>query len=325
MEIKIESHLWTLGSFVEKVVPEGFYDDMELDKKLEIMSKIKGLDELMIFYPVYPLPSEPEKLIKKLENYNLKVGNLYIDNASNQKWKNGAFSSYEEFIRADNLKLCKEGIDFAKEIKANSVLLWPAHDGFDYPFQVDYKECWGHLVESLREIGEYNKNMKIALEYKSKDPRQRQLVSNVGKVMMLLNDVGLENIGSVVDTGHAFMAQESIAESLIILDTHNKLFQIHLNENYRDSDPDLVFGTINFWENLEFFYFLSKTKFKGSLEIDIASPRGDRAKLLALGIKNILKYKKLAEKLIEHSDEIDKNLKGFNFEDNMDLITDILF
>jgi len=29
----------------------------------------------------------------------------------------------------------KDAIDLSKEIGADSILLWPAHDGFDYPFR----------------------------------------------------------------------------------------------------------------------------------------------------------------------------------------------
>jgi xylose isomerase len=221
--------------------------------------------------------------------------------------------------------LVKESIDFGKEIGADSVLLWPAHDGFDYPFQTDYRDGWKYLVESLQEIGEYNKNTKIAVEYKSKDPRQKQYVSNVGKTMMLINDVGLDNVGGVIDIGHALMAQESLAESLTILDMHNKLYQIHLNENYKDADPDMIFGTINFWEILEFFYYLNQTDFEGWSSIDIIAPRDDRAKALEVGVKIIYKYQKMAEKLLTHSKEIDDNLKNTHFVNNAELITDLLF
>ena len=143
--------------------------------------------------------------------------------------------------------------------------------------------------------------------------------------MMLLNEVNLENVGAALDTGHALMANESLAESLIILDTNDKLFQIHLNDNYKDADPDLIFGTINFWEILEFFYFLNKTDFEGWSSIDTVSPRDDRIKSLKLSSKITWKYKEMADKLTKHSDEIDKNLKGYHFADNMNLITDILF
>ncbi|MFH1918350.1 MAG: TIM barrel protein [Planctomycetota bacterium] len=161
--------------------------------------------------------------------------------------------------------------------------------------------------------------------YYSKDPRQGHYVSNVGKLMMLLDDVGLDNVGGVLDVGHALMAQESLAESLTILDMHDKLYQIHLNENYKDADPDLIFGTINFWEILEFFYYLNKTDFRGWSSIDIIVPRDDRVRSLEVGVKLVHKYQALAERLLAHSDEIDGNSRACRFVDNIDLITDLLF
>lgn len=98
-----------------------------------------------------------------------------------------------------------------------------------------------------------------------------------------------------------------------------------MNENYKDADPDLIFGTINFWEILEFFYYLNKTDFEGWSSIDIITARDERAKSLELAVKLTWKYKELADKLSEHSEEIDKNLKGYRFVDNMNLMTDILF
>lgn len=325
MKLNVDAHLWCLGTYAERYVPGGYFDPLELDEQLEIMSKIEGLSGLFVFYPLAPLPEDPVKAVEKLNNYGLKVSNLCVEGWSDRKWKHGAFSTNEKQIRQECVNMFKEGIEVAKALKADSVLLWPAHDGFDYPFQVNYRDGWKYLVETIREIGEYDKSVKIAIEYKSKDPRQRQYVSNVGKLMMLLNDVGLDNVTGVIDVGHALMAQESLAESLVILDSHNKLGQIHLNENYKDADPDLIFGTINFWEILEFFYFLNKTDFEGWSSIDIIAGRDDRVKSLQMGVKLIWKFKKLADKLTEKADIIDNNLQGYHFADNMELISDIFF
>ncbi len=135
----------------------------------------------------------------------------------------------------------------------------------------------------------------------------------------------MENVGGVIDIGHAFMAQENIAESLAILDIHKKLFQIHLNENYKDADPDMIFGTLNFWEILEFYYYLNKTDFQGWQSIDTIVPRDDRVKSLQTGVRLIYKYKEMADKLSGYQEEIDKNLEGYHFTDNISLITDMLF
>ncbi|MHB1274672.1 MAG: sugar phosphate isomerase/epimerase family protein [Candidatus Humimicrobiaceae bacterium] len=325
MKFNIDAHLWCLGTYAERYVPGGYFEELSTDEQLEIMSKIKGLTGLFTFYPLAPLPDDPDKLVKKIGNYGLKVSNVAIECFGDRRWKHGSFCTNDEKIRKEAIKLSEEAIDFAKAVNADSVLLWPAHDGYDYTFQVNYVEGWKYLVESVREIGEYAKDMKIAVEAKSKDPRQKQYINDTGKAMAFVNEVNLKNVGCALDIGHALMAGEGIAESLALLDYWGKLNQIHINENYKDADPDMIFGTINFWEILEFYYYLNKTNYNGWCAIDIIAPRDDRQKSLALGVKLMLKYQETAQKLLKHEKQIDENLKGYHFVDNIDLISDLIF
>lgn len=218
----------------------------------------------------------------------------------------------------------QEGIDLCREVKADSVLLWPAHDGLDYPFQSNYKDGWKYLVETVREIGEYDPDIKIAIEAKLKDPRQKQYISNTGKALALISEVGLKNVGCALDVGHAIMANENLGESCALIDRWGKLFQIHINENYKDSDPDMVFGTINFWELLEFFYYLNQTKYNSWCTIDIISSRDDRKKTFELAVSNTWKIKEMADKLLEHKAEIEGNMKGYCFADNFNIIRELI-
>jgi len=322
---KISTSIDAMGNCMERYVPTGYYEDLSVVERLEAISGFEGVAGLQVFYPTGPLPSDPDKLVALAANYNLKIGDLYIESAGDRKWKHGAYSTNEKNIRREAIKLFKEGIDFAKAIGAHSALLWPAHDGFDYPFQVDYRRAWANLVETLYEIGTHDPTVKIAVEYKEKDPRQKQFVSNAGKQMMLLNDVGLDNMGFALDVGHSFLAGENPAETLSIIDSHNKLYEVHFDDNYKDADPDMMFGVINFWEILEFYYYLNKTDFDGWCDIYIVAPRDDRVKSLKMAVKMAMKYKDLADKLAKHSKEIDSNLVGYRFADNMELISSILF
>lgn len=325
MKPKISSHLWVLGSFSERYVPSGYFEDMKLEEKLEIMSATEGFDGLLIFYPTNPLPKDPFKIKKLLENYGLKVATTAAENFTDPKWKHGALSTTDKKIRSENIKLCKEAIDFTAEFPGVSIRIWPAHDGFDYPFQTNYEDGWKYLVESFKELCSYNPKVKIAVEYKQKDPRQRQYLSNIGKMMLFFNDVGFNNLTGALDSGHGLMSQESLGEDVALLATHGKLHEVHLNESYRDTDPDLIFGTIAFWENLEMYYYLNKYKFEGWNEIDIIAPRDDRIKSFQLAVKMTLKYDMLAKKLLTFQKEIEDNLKEYRFADNMNLITDLIF
>jgi sugar phosphate isomerase/epimerase len=322
---KVSAGLWILDTFAERYVPGGYHDPMDFDRQLDLMSGIPGLDGLGVLYPPAPFPSDPVKLQEKLTSHNLAVGDITVENYVSRKWKHGPFATNEREIWKENIRLCKEAVDFAAAIPGTTLTLWPAHDGFDYPFQVDYREGWRNMTESLREICGHNPKVRIAVEYKQKDPRQRQYVSNVGKTMMLLNDVGAPNAAAALDTGHALMSQESLAESAVILHSHGRLGTVHLNDNYRDADPDMIFGAVAFWDNLELYYYLKKMGYQGWHEIDITSPRDDRGKSAALVVKMARLYERLAEKLLAKSALIEENLTGYRFTDNMDLITDILF
>jgi len=325
MKLKVSAHVFCLGTYPERYVPDGYFEEMSIDEMLDIFSKTEGLDGIFQMYPPALMPKDPVKLLEKAKGFGLKVPEVFIEEWSDRKWKDGAYSTTDAKTRKEAIRIFKEGIDFAKELKAESVLFWPAHDGFDYPFQANYYDAWKYLVETLQELGEYAKDMRIAVEAKSKDPRQKQYVSNTGKAMMLLNDVGRDNVGAALDIGHSFMAQENIAESCAILDSHNKLFQIHLNENYKDADPDMLFGSINFWEILEFYYYLNKTNYEGWQAIDIIAPRDDRVKSLAVGVKLVHMYKDLADKLTAHTGEIESNMNGYRFTENIELLTNLIF
>jgi sugar phosphate isomerase/epimerase len=325
MKMRLMADAVVFDPYAERYVPSGYHGLMDIEERFEIMSKIKGLHGMGITWPLDPLPRDPDKLLKLFSNYNLKPGDLSVINYDDKKWRHGALVTTEKNIREENIKLCKDAIDFASNFPGTKVMVWPAHDGFDYSFQTNYSVGWKNLVNSFQEICSYNPKVTICIEYKAKDPRQRYYVGNIGKMMALFNDVGMDNFKGVIDTGHALQCQENLAEGLVFLDEHNKLGIIHLNDNYRDADPDLIYGTVAFWDNLEFFYYLNKTDYDGTIEIDYQNPRDDRIKSLKLAVDNIYMYKELAEKLLGYEKEIESNLIGYHFADNMEIIKKIIF
>ncbi len=322
---RISAGLWILDTFAERYVPGGYHDPMDFERQLDEMGRIPGLDGIGVLYPTAPFPQDPVKLVDLLARHNLKLGDITVENYASRRWRHGALATGEEEVRRENLRLCREAVDFAAAVPGTTLTIWPAHDGFDYPFQADYREGWRHVTEALREICGRNPAVRVAIEYKQKDPRQRQYVSNVGKALMLVNDIGAANAAVALDTGHALMSQESLAESAVLLHAHGRLGTVHLNDNYRDADPDMIFGATAFWDNLELYYWLKRLDYRGWHEIDITSPRDDRVSSARLVVKMARLYERLAEKLLQHAPRIEDNLKGFRFADNMDLITGVLF
>ena len=139
--------------------------------------------------------------------------------------------------------------------------------------------------------------MKIAIEYKPKEPRANIYVRNAGVLLYLLEKVNMPNVGGVIDSGHSLVAGESPAEAAALLAHAGRLFQVHVNDNYRDWDHDLIVGSVTFLETLEFFYSLMRLGYDGYYILDIFPYREDGAAALQEGVDRVKYFIDAAEKL----------------------------
>jgi xylose isomerase len=324
MELRISTGFWQLDSFSDRFVPGGYQEEIDWKKQLEILSRIDGLDGFAPVYPAAPLPDDPVKLEELLKEYGFEVADIYVDVNSGSEFKDGAFCSTDTKIREKCIDISTRAMDFAAALPGVSITLWPGHDGFDYPFQVDYLENWMNMVDTFQAICAHNQKVQVNLEYKQKDPRQKFFINSMGTMLLFFQDVGADNLKGVLDTGHALISQENLAESAAQLCSRGKLGTVHNNDNYRDADSDMLFSSIAFWDNIEFYYYLNRTDWTGWNEIETFLPRGDRVKCADLTVKMVQKSKEMADRLFEKRDIIDKNLKGYRFIENMDLITELL-
>ena len=58
-----------------------------------------------------------------------------------------------------------------KAIGGNLIDIWPGQDGFDYPFEDDYFRAWNTMIDLIRDVADYDPEIKVGLEYKLKEPR----------------------------------------------------------------------------------------------------------------------------------------------------------
>jgi xylose isomerase len=76
-------------------------------------------------------------------------------------------------------------------------------------------------------------------------------------------------VGVCIDTGHAFVAGENVAESIVILQEYGrKLFHMHFNDNYGTWDDDMIVGSVHFPRYIEMLFWLKETKYDGWLSMD---------------------------------------------------------
>lgn len=270
-----------------------YREDVSLEEKFELASRIESLGAVGAYYP-----SELQDIDKYKElcrTYNFRTSEVTVDIFGSPKFARGSFTSPSPETRKDAIQLVKDAMDVAKEIGCPLVNPWPGQDGYDYIFQMNYSKAWKQLIEGIRECGEHRRDAKIALEYKLKEPRTHLFLSTVGKALHVCNEVGLDNVGVTLDVGHAMMAYENLAESVVLIDSARKLFNIHLNDNYAEWDWDLIPVSTHFLQFLEFLYWLKAVDYKGSMLMDVFPRRNEPAKVFRCSIENL----KLMERLLE--------------------------
>ncbi|MBP7279652.1 MAG: sugar phosphate isomerase/epimerase, partial [Sedimentibacter sp.] len=217
-----------------------YHPAREMEEMVAMASKAKGCSGLEVVYPQNFV--DPVKTKKLLADYNLGVSTVNLNIKGEEKWRFGTFSSPDPKVRKEAVKYLKTAMDSAAELGCNMVTTALLNDGADYPFELDYVRAFNDTLDGIREAAEYRSDVKISLEYKASEPRVHCLLNNAGKMAYFCQLVGKENVGVTLDVGHAPQALEIPADSAAFLGSTGKLFYVHINDNYRNWDWDMVPG-----------------------------------------------------------------------------------
>lgn len=287
-----------LGSCSDRFVPSGYSPPKNLTELFDAALKVPDLQAVELIGD-WHISRENVKLIQsELTRTGLKVAAIIPNIFGHQKWGKGSFTAKDIETRKAAISETKTMMDIAAELKCDLINLWLGQDGYDYSFQADYIQEWDWLITGLRECADHRKDVKLSLEYKIKEPRVHLYVATMSKALLIEQEIDRENIGITVDVGHSLNCYENVAESIAILKKRgNKLFHLHLNDNYRLWDDDLMVGSIHIIEYLELLYWLEKIDYQGWYSFDQYPYREDGIKALQESILWIKGLQNLISKI----------------------------
>ena len=120
----------------------------------------------------------------------------------------------------------------------------------------------------MRELALANPDLKIVIEYKPREPRNKMFWDSAAKTALGIKAMGVDNVGVLLDFGHALFGGESPAAAAQLLIDHGLLWGMDVNDNLRGWDDDMVVGTVHPVELFEFFYTLRKNGWEGVWQLD---------------------------------------------------------
>jgi xylose isomerase len=275
-KIRFSTVLGNFGNQPDRFVSSGYKKDRTLQEMFSDAATIKDLSGLELV-GTWHLNEQNVDLIKELKDkYKFEIPIVVVDTFAQKRWGGGSFTSIDPKLRKAAVEEVKKYMDIAVGMGCHMIDVWPGQDGYDYSFQADYTKDLKNLVDGLAECANHRSDVNIGLEYKPKEPRTHCYVSSVSKTLYLIDKIGKDNVGVVLDVGHALYAYENMAESVAMCNMYgSKLFHLHLNDNYRLWDDDMMVGSVHLQEYLELLYWLKKTGYKGWYSLDIFPYRED--------------------------------------------------
>lgn len=266
--------LWVFAQSEEKF--GGYNNAWTVREQIAAAASVPGLKGVELISPLHVSLATVRDVKAMLEDAGLAAVSVNPYVWTEPQWKRGALTSPDPQVRRAAVDRAKEAVEIGQVLGCKRMDLWPGEDGFDYLFQADYRDLWEWTSQGLREIAEYDPETRIGVEYKVEEPRTHQLVSNAGKAALLGMMLGLPNVGAYLDFGHALMAREVAAESVVMLARAKRLMGVHVNDNFAVADDDLMVGTVNFWALLEFLMAIDDVGYDGWITLDIV-PRRETA------------------------------------------------
>ncbi|NPV40365.1 MAG: sugar phosphate isomerase/epimerase [Anaerolineae bacterium] len=243
---------------------------------------------------------------------------------SSYDFANGTFGATDPKVRKQALDLVKRTMDVAANVGAPYVNIWPGQDGYDYYLTTDYVKAYDWWIEGMQAAADHNPGIKLGFEPKPFEPRSYSTIGSVSKSLLMIRDVNRKNVGLNMDVGHMLFEHENLGECVALAQREGgKLFHLHMNDNYANSDADMMFASVHFLAFLEMFFWLRKTNYSGWKSLDLFNYRTDPKETIAEGIRWMMAFDELIDRI--GMDKLEEMIKNGNAVENMAIYRKFIF
>lgn len=287
--------MWTFGRIIDRYATNGYGSEVSTLEAIAAAGATGVLSGLDLNYP-FDEGVGIADVAKALADRKLAavcVTPVIYDRG----FRSGSFTAPDAATRHRAIDLAHESVSVAEQLSAAYVKFWPGQDGYDYPFQVSYQELRRHAIDGIGSVARNFPHTQFAIEYKLKEPRNRLFWSTAATTLLAIEDMGVDNVGVVVDFGHSLFARENPAEALELVHARGRLVDVELDDNYREWDDDLTAGALHIVETLEFLHVLRLIGWDKPIKLDLFPYREQPDAAVRESVENLRRLEQIAERL----------------------------
>ena len=286
---KYAAILGNLGNTCDRFC-RGYKDNpssLEMLKQAGSIDGISGI-ELVGTWDIHS--GNVKEMKNAIDSLGFECVSIIPDLFADRIWRSGTISAKDCNVRRKAMDYLRIMCGIAETMNCRLINLWPGQDGYDYLFQGNYLDERNYLIENIALLADEFPHLRFALEYKVKEPRTHSYLARMADTLLVCLQTGKDNVGVTIDTGHAFIGGENVAESVVLAyQAGDRLFHMHFNDNYKAWDDDMIVGSVHSVEYIEMLYWLDECNYSGWFSMDQYPYREDAASAIQESI-NWLKY-----------------------------------
>jgi protein FrlC len=180
----------------------------------------------------HDLDDEMDEILALLDKFQMSVPNFIPA----QFRYPSILCSSNEYVRKDSVRYIQDAIDNARKLGSPSVSLCPGITLYGE----DIDHGWAQLRRSFVELLDYTEGTDFVLLIEPAHAAESTLILTVADGLRMIEEIGSERLGILLDTGHANVNGEDLVE--VVHSLKDVPLSIHFDDNRGDSDAHLVPG-----------------------------------------------------------------------------------
>ena len=173
---------------------------------------------------------EPDELSSDSIKNELKSNNIAASSICSLFNMERDLVSSNKKVRKHTVEYIKKNVAFAAEINAGVVIVSPTACMKTHP-EASLDQEWAWAVEGIREAAMFAKDYDVVLVIEAWNRYETYIINRLEQSMKMVDDIGMDNVGTMCDTFHMNIEEENIAQA--IRNAKGYLKHIHFADSTR--------------------------------------------------------------------------------------------
>src|SRR4029450_2283373 len=152
--------IWHFATYMDRYATEGYGPPVSFLEQIDKAGAVGDLSVVDLNWPFAGFDGTLDDVRAALDRNGLRAVAITPE-SYHRHHAQGPITNPDPGVRKQALSLLNEATELAKQLGCDYVKLWFGQDGWDYPFQGDYRDIWQLAIGGVRGAGLAHPGMHV--------------------------------------------------------------------------------------------------------------------------------------------------------------------